>query len=108
MIRASMDHAKEDVEQRRLRENQVDADRSLEALDSAMASDADALLSVSEKQGLLDARSELVAAKGSDNADAVKAAIKQLEKSAEFYVARRMNSNIQQAMSGHNITEFES
>ena len=108
MIRASMENAKEDVEQRRLRESQVDADRSLEALDSAMASDADTLLSEAEKQLLLAARADLVAAKSSDDADAVKAAIKQLEKSAEFYVARRMDSNIQQAMSGHNITEFES
>ena len=108
MIRASMENAKADVEQRRLRESQVDADRSLEALDSAMSSDADILLSASEKQLLLTARSELVAAKDSDNADVVKSAIKQLEKSAEFYVARRMDSNIQRAMSGHNITEFES
>jgi molecular chaperone HscA len=103
-----MENAKEDVEQRRLREARVDADRSLEALDSAMASDADELLSESEKQLLLNARVELVAAKNSDNADTVKNAIKQLEKAAEFYVARRMDSNIQQAMSGHNITEFES
>ena len=108
MIRASMENAKEDVEQRRLREAQVDADRSLEALDSAMAADADVLLSEPEKQLLLDARVELVTAKNSENADTVKSAIKQLEKAAEFYVARRMDSNIQQAMSGHNITEFES
>ena len=108
MIRASMENAKEDVEQRRLRESQVDADRSLEALDSAMASDADSLLSETEKQLLLDARAGLVDAKSSSDADSVKAAIKQMEKAAEFYVARRMDSNIQQAMSGHNITEFES
>ena len=108
MIRASMENAKEDVEQRRLRESQVDADRSLEALDSAMAADADTLLSEPEKHLLLKARSQLLAAKNSDNADVVKNAIKQLEKAAEFYVARRMDSNIQRAMSGHNITEFES
>ena len=108
MIRASMENAKEDVEQRRLREAQVDADRSLQALDSAMAADSDALLSESEKQLLLEARAELVASKQSDDADTVKNAIKQLEKTAEFYVARRMDSNIQQAMSGHNIKEFES
>ena len=108
MIRASMENAKDDVEQRRLRESQVDADRSLEALDSAMASDAESLLDAAERQRLSEARAALVDAKSSNDTDAIKAAIKHLEKTAEFYVARRMDSNIQKAMSGHNITEFES
>lgn len=108
MIRASMDNAQHDVNMRRLREQLVEADRSLEALDSAMASDADTLLNETEKQALLDAREALVKARSSDDAEVVKAAIKHMEKTAETYVARRMDSNIQAAMSGHNITEFES
>ena len=107
MIRASMENAKADVEQRRLREQQVEADRSMQALDAAMAADADQLLTAEEKQTLLAARAALAEARNSDDAEAVKAAIKQLEHTAEFYVARRMDSNIQTAMSGHNITEFE-
>ena len=107
MIRASMENAQHDVKMRRLREQLVEADRSLEALDSAMAKDADQLLSTEEKQVLLDAREALVSTRGSDDAEAVKAAIKHLEETAEVYVARRMDSNIQAAMSGHNITEFE-
>ncbi|PWQ94123.1 Fe-S protein assembly chaperone HscA [Leucothrix arctica] len=108
MIRASMENAKHDVEMRRLREQQVEADRSLQALDAAMTSDADRLLNESEKQQLLAARGDLQVARDSDDAEVVKAAIKSLEKAAEFYVARRMDNNIQAAMSGHNITEFES
>jgi molecular chaperone HscA len=108
MIRASMDNAKHDVEMRRLREQQVEADRSMQALDAAMASDADRLLNEQEKQQLLAAREDLQVARDSDDAEVVKAAIKSLEKAAEFYVARRMDNNIQAAMSGHNITEFES
>jgi len=108
MIRSSMDNAKQDVSMRRLREQLVEADRSLEALDSAMAKDADELLNETEKQALLDAREALVKARESDDADVVKSAIKHMEKTAETYVARRMDSNIQAAMSGHNITEFES
>lgn len=108
MIRASLENAQDDVNLRRLREQQVEADRSLQALDGAMASDGDKLLNDTEKQVLLTAREALVQAKQSEDAEVVKAAIKQLEKAAEFYVARRMDSNIQSAMSGHNITEFES
>ncbi|PID44765.1 MAG: Fe-S protein assembly chaperone HscA [Proteobacteria bacterium] len=108
MIRASMENAQRDVNVRRLREQQVEADRALQALDSAMATDADQLLSDEEKQALLAAREVLVKARQGDDAEVVKAAIKHLEAAAEAYVARRMDSNIQAAMSGHNITEFES
>ena len=107
MIQASMEYAQEDVDKRRLREQQVEADRSLQALDSAMAADAERLLSTEECQQLLDARARLQSARDGEDAETVKAAIKSLEQAAEFYVARRMDSNIQAAMSGHNITEFE-
>ncbi len=108
MIRESMDNAKEDMEARKLREQLVEADRTLEAIDSAMASDADELLNEAEVQTLLTARSQLIAAKQTaESAEAVKAAIKHMEHEADFYVARRMNKNVNQAMAGHSVDEFE-
>ena len=108
MIRESMDNAKEDMEARKLREQLVEADRTLEAIDSAMASDADELLNADEIQTLLTARSTLVEAKESaENAETVKAAIKHMEHTADFYVARRMNKNVNEAMAGHSVNEFE-
>lgn len=108
MIRESMDNAKEDMEARKLREQLVEADRTLEAIDSAMASDAEELLSDEEVQSLLTARSQLIATKESaENAEAVKSAIKHMEHTADFYVARRMNKNVNEAMAGHNVNEFE-
>ncbi len=107
MIRESMDNAKQDMEARKLREQIVEADRTLEALDSALADDADTLLNDEEKQRLLSARSELQAIKDNGkDADAVKKAIKNMEKVAEFYVARRMDDNVKKAMAGHNVDEF--
>lgn len=107
MIRDSMDNAKDDMQARKLREQLVEADRTLEALDSAMASDADKFLSASERQILLSARSQLIAAKQSaDSAELVKDAIKHMEHSADFYVARRMNDNVNAAMAGHSVDEF--
>ena len=109
MIRESMDNAKEDMEARKLREQLVEADRTLEAIDSAMASDAEELLSDDEAQTLLTARSQLIAAKqAAESAEAVKAAIKHMEHTADFYVARRMNKNVNKAMAGHSVDEFES
>ncbi len=107
MLRDSMDNAQADKEARSLREQLVDADRTLEALDSAMAADADKMLNDEEKKILLAARSQLMEAKHtSKDAETVKAAIKNMEKVAEFYVARRMDDNVKKAMAGHNIDEF--
>ena len=108
MIRESMDNAKQDMEARKLREQLVEADRTLEAIDSAMASDGDELLSEAESQTLLTARSQLIATKQTaESAEAVKVAIKHMEHTADFYVARRMNKNVNEAMAGHSVDEFE-
>jgi molecular chaperone HscA len=107
MIRASMDNAKVDMEARRLREQKVEADRTLEALDSAMKSDADTMLNDKEIKLLLVARTELLKIKESSNdTEEVKAAIKHMEKVAEFYVARRMDDNVKTAMAGHKVSDF--
>ena len=107
MIRASMDNAKQDMEARKLREQLVEADRTLEALDSAMASDGEKFLSDDETQTLLTARSQLIAAKQTaESAEIVKSAIKYMEHTADFYVARRMNDNVNTAMAGHSVDEF--
>ena len=106
-VRDSMDNAQADKEARSLREQLVEADRTLEALDSAMAADADKMLNDDEKKTLLVARSELMEAKHtSKDAETVKAAIKNMEKVAEFYVARRMDDNVKKAMAGHSVEDF--
>lgn len=107
MIRESMENAQADMEARKLREQKVEADRTLEALDSAMAADADKILSPDEVATLQKAAAQLQHIKeSSDNADEVKAAIKNMEKAAEFYVARRMDDNVKTAMAGHNVSDF--
>jgi len=109
MIRDSMENAQADMEARKLREQQVEADRTIEALDSAMANDADKILNQEEVKTLLSARDELIATKAkTDDAQVLKEAIQKMEKAAEFYVARRMDDNVKTAMAGHKINEFES
>ena len=107
MLKASIDHARDDVEARQLREEQVEAQRVIEALKAAMADDADRLLDDAEKAGLKQSLQNLVDAAGSSDKEQIKQAIAQLEKDSEFYVERRMNSSIQQAMAGRNVNEFE-
>ena len=106
MLRDSMANAREDMEARRLREQQVEADRVLEALDSAMKADGDALLSDAERTDLLEHRAVLFTARHNGDHAAIEIAIKAIEKAAEPYVARRMNESVRAAMAGHSVDEF--
>ncbi len=108
MLRDSIEHAEEDMVSRNLREQQVEAERVLEALDSALAVDGEQLLSEDEMTRIQAARQVLVENKSASDVEAIKKAIKQLEAACEDYVARRMNSNIKTAMQGHSIEEYAS
>ncbi len=108
MLRASMEHAEEDVKFRHLREQQVEAERVIEALTAALAKDGDQLLENKERQLIDSALQQLQQLARGDDAQAIEDGIKSLEQSCDFYVERRMNSNIHDAMAGHNIHEFES
>ncbi|MCK5263037.1 MAG: Fe-S protein assembly chaperone HscA [Gammaproteobacteria bacterium] len=106
MLRDSMDYAEDDMHSRMLREQQVEADRVIEALDAALQVDGDALLSEDEKANIAQSREQLVEAKSADDTENIKAAIKQVEDACADYVARRMNSNIRNAMQGHSVDEY--
>ncbi|WJW76260.1 Fe-S protein assembly chaperone HscA [Thiohalobacter sp. IOR34] len=107
MLRDSMEHAHDDMALRRLREQQVEADRVLEAIESALASDGDQFLSAEERRRIDQAVAELLAVKQADDPRAIKRAIEAVEKASEDYVARRMDANIRKAMAGHRIDEYE-
>ena len=107
MLRASMDHAQGDMEARRLREQQVEADRVLEALQAALKQDGDKYLDSSERKTIDAAAKVLGDARAGDNHRAIKVAIERLEAVSTIFVDRRMNANIHQAMAGHAVDEFK-
>jgi len=107
MLKASIEHAEDDVQLRQLREEQVEAQRVIEALKAAMAADADQLLNNEEKQKLEAALQKLIDQSQADDIDAIKNAITSLEQESEFYVERRMNNSIQQAMAGRSVDDFK-
>ncbi|MFZ1388603.1 MAG: Fe-S protein assembly chaperone HscA [Thiolinea sp.] len=108
MLRDSMQHAHVDMEARRLREQQVEADRVLEALDSALKADGEQLLTETERNVLLLKHAELATARAGEDVRAIEQAIKALEQVAEAYVERRMNASVRAAMAGHKVDEFSS
>jgi len=105
MLKDSILFAKDDIEIRQLHEMQVDAKRTLEAIDSALAKDKD-LLEESMIKAILKARAELEEVCESDNEKNIKTAIDHLEKVSEKFVEIRMNSTVMKAMKGHNVDEF--
>ena len=108
MLGDSLSHAREDMELRRLREEQVEADRVLEALHAALAVDGDRLLDAAEREVIEAAARELTGARAGTDYRAIKAAIGKVEQASSDYVARRMNASIRKAMAGHRVDEFKS
>lgn len=106
MLIDSMEHAEEDVAARMLHEQQVEANRVIEALVAALEDDGD-MLSADERKEIDQAAEVLVAAKDSTDDRAIKNAMQELDKVAEVFVSRRMDCNIKKAMAGHNVDEFD-
>jgi molecular chaperone HscA len=107
MLRDSMDAAAEDRDVRRLREEQVEADRVLEALHSALAADGDELLDAAERASIDAAAQALETVRHGDDYREIKRAIEAVEQASSGYVERRMNTSIRSAMAGHKVDEFK-
>lgn len=106
MLRESIAYAKEDVEARNLREQQVEADRVLEALEAALASDGD-LLNDAERTQIDNAVTALRAQRNGSDHRAIKQAIEHLNEVTTEFAARRMDSTIRQALAGHRVDEIK-
>ena len=107
MLQDSFSAAGEDKESRALREQQVEADRMIEALSTALAKDGALLLSDTELAALNSALSDLQYSREHDDAKALTAMIEQVGTASEAFAARRMNHSIKAALSGHTLDELE-
>ena len=104
MLKGSMQYARQDMQQRLLREQQVEADRVLEAVGQALKTDA-ALLSSAELSQIEQALAQLASLKQGDDTAAIKAAIEHTNTLTDDFAARRMDQSIRQALKGHNVDE---
>jgi molecular chaperone HscA len=107
MLKDSMSHAHEDMEARKLREEQVEAGRTIEALQAALAEDGERLLTAGERALIDQSLESLLHVSRGGDAAMIKQAVEALEQTCRFYVERRMNAGIQQAMAGRKVDEFE-
>ena len=105
MLKDSVVFAQEDILLRQLQEQRVDANRTIEAIDSALEADQ-SILSQKMLDEILSARENLSSIIESDDADQIKKATKELERASAEFVEMRMNQSIMSAMKGHRIDEF--
>ena len=106
MLRSGADHAREDMEARKLREYQVEAGRLIDATEAALAEDA-RLLAADERTAIdrMLARLRTLAA-GSDAA-ALSAAIAEANHATTDFAARRMDQSVRRALAGQKLDELK-
>ncbi|MFA7494773.1 MAG: Fe-S protein assembly chaperone HscA [Acidithiobacillus sp.] len=105
MLQDSFVHGAEDVASRRLYEARVEGERVREALQTALASDAD-LLDAEEQAKLNAASAHLNDCLSKNDADAISKAAEAVEAAAEPLVQRRMDNALRRAIAGRSIDDL--
>jgi molecular chaperone HscA len=104
MLQDSMGAADADMQARMLREQQVEAQRLIEATQAALAADGD-LLGAAERTEVERLLARLRETAGATDADAVKAAVDALAHGTEEFAARRMDRSIRTALTGRRVDD---
>ena len=105
MLRASFESADEDMRVRALREQQVEADRLIEATRAAIALDGD-ILADGERAELERLLGRLADARAGDDRESIRRALDALSIGTEAFAARRMDRAIARALAGRRIDEI--
>jgi molecular chaperone HscA len=107
MLRDSFANAKTDIGARALREQQVEAERLIEALSVALDENGRELLSTEEFAVLQAAVAHLKMIHNQQGTDAIRNEIERVSQLSDFFAAKRMDSNIKKALTGHHLEEFD-
>ena len=105
MLRASMTNAKQDIQARMLREQQVEASRVIESIQSALLTDSH-LLSVDEISTINEAIAKLSKNAQDTAITDIELAIENLNQLTERFAELRMDSSIKIALAGQSVDEI--
>jgi len=107
MLKDSFQYASDDKVARVLREQQVDAQRLIEAVQAALEVDGERLLDAEERM-VIDLQMQELAElmKGTDGY-AIEQQTKRLSQVTDAFAARRMDQTVKAALAGRNLNELE-
>lgn len=106
MLQGAFASAAEDAKARALREQQVEADRLLEAIRAAITADGD-LLSTAEGAQIAALIANVTEARQGTDAERIRQAVEALGLGTEGFAARRMDRSIAKALAGRRIDELD-
>jgi len=104
MLQEGFGHAEDDMAVRALREAQVDADRLLAALASALASDGE-LLAADERAAIDALAATLRRERAGEDRSAIEDAMRALSTATEPFAAERMDRGIRRALAGRRVED---
>ncbi|MEW6996782.1 Fe-S protein assembly chaperone HscA [Colwelliaceae bacterium BS250] len=105
MLKDSMSNAKEDMDARMLKEQQVDASRVHESVSAAVAQDGARLLNTDELNAIHNALANLLTTSQTNVVADIEKAIAAVDKITATFAERRMDSSIRTALAGHSVDE---
>ena len=105
MLKAGFENAREDMELRGLREQQVEAERVVEATMKALDADGD-LLNTNERAELDAAIASLRATADGQDSRAIKIQLEAFNRASNEFASRRMDKSIRQALAGQRIDDL--
>ena len=107
LLKDSLTHVKDDALRRALKESQVEAQRLIEAVRSALKADSE-LLAADELARVEGGIVRLQSASLAENRRQIVLAMDDLEAETKEFAARRMDKSIRRALAGRNISELDS
>ncbi|RTL24788.1 MAG: Fe-S protein assembly chaperone HscA, partial [Rhodocyclaceae bacterium] len=105
MLKAGFEHAQNDMEVRALKEQQVEAERVIEATEKALQADGE-LLNEAERAELDAAIAALRTSAEGQDARAIKIQLEAFNRASNEFASRRMDKSIRGALAGHKIDEI--
>ncbi|MFJ4141503.1 Fe-S protein assembly chaperone HscA [Pseudomonas sp. NPDC089734] len=107
MLKDSFEYAGDDKVARVLREQQVDAQRLVEAVEAALEADGERLLDAEERMVIDLQMEELRELMQGTDGMAIEQQTRRLSQVTDAFAARRMNSTVKAALAGRNLNDIE-
>ncbi|WP_175252755.1 Fe-S protein assembly chaperone HscA [Pseudomonas sp. BMW13] len=107
MLQDSFQNAGGDKAARALREQQVDAQRLIEAVEAALEADGERLLDAEEREVIELQVQELRDLLAGSDGPAIERQTKRLSQVTDAFAARRLDSTVKAALAGRNLNEIE-